>query len=224
MTEEDVLQAFLNNTRNGAQRKPAPPLPIDNGNNHSNSSIDGLKEIRDEMVRVRYILEDLRRDNTRFQKNVNDGGMSEEQFQELKSMFMSTQKATDDLSTEILSRIAEIREDILRFVYAVRKNPGEYRKDDLVYSFEGYGLDIANLLTEYDVSMTPAVSTEFDPAIHQILSTVDTDDMEMHNKIAESVGDYYTKDGHVILRTRVKVYRYMKKMEKKRKPSEPSEE
>lgn len=226
MTDDDRIQAFLINNEN-TPRKPAAPLPRNRRvatepgapSNHGGE----LKELRDEMVRVRYILEDLR-DDKRSAQNSNRPILSQEQFEELKAMISLTREPTDeDTLEDILIRIADMREDILRLVTDLRSNALRITKDNIIYSLEGYGIDIMNILIENGVSLSPSISDEFDPSQHMISAVIETDKPEQQGIIAESLGDTYVKDGRTILKSRVKVYRYVKKEVRKKTQNNKSE-
>jgi molecular chaperone GrpE (heat shock protein) len=182
--------------------------------------------LRDEMVKMRYILEEIRDGKIRPHAEEHHGCISEEQFEELKSIVHT--KPQENIETkfdELLTTMAKIRNDILKLSMTIRKDLNNMRKADLVESIEGYAIDIANLLIDNGVTMSEMIDEDYNPSIHVISSVVETEDPTLQGKIAESTGDYYEKDGRVILRNGVKVYRYVKKEKstKKKKDNNESE-
>lgn len=215
MTGDDRLQAFLGNNHNeNTPRKPAPPIPINkntvpSANGHSQEH--DFKMLRDEMVKMRYILEEIRDGKIRPPVEEHHGCISEEQFEELKSIVHT--RPQEDLEAkmdELLTTMAKIRNDILKLSLTIRRDINGMTKAHLIESIEGYAIDIANMLSDNGVTMSRMVDEEYNPTIHVISSVEETNDPSLQGKVAESTGDYYEKNGRIILRNGVKVYRYVK--------------
>lgn len=208
MTEENRLKAFLENGE-PPQTPPKPVAPPKIPEKQSDTGIDKeMKMMREELVKMRYILEDVR-----------DGKISAPD--EIKTIMA---KSPEDPSvTDILSKIAMIREDILRLLYGM--NDGRnISKPNIIASLEAYSIDLENLLLDYGVSISPHISEDFDVKCQQISSVVKTDDPSLQGKVAESIGDYYVRNGVVICKTNVKVYKYEKKPEKRQKKTDMNKE
>lgn len=200
MSEENRLKAFL---ENGAPPqtpvKPAPQTPVKPVQNQE--APDELKMIREELIKMRYILDDVC--NNRI-KNHKPSDETE-----------SKAKTCDGSEIiEILSKIAMIREDLLKLVDEVKTKKNNLTKNEIVFSLESYSIDLENLLLDHNVSISPYISDDFDVKYQQISSVVETNDQTKQGKIAESLGDYYVKDDVVICKSRVQVYKYVKRNSK----------
>ena len=232
MTDEDRLQAFLGSTQSEVTpRKPAPPLPINRtvtASGNGQGQEHDFRMLRDEMVKMRYILEEIRDDRVRPRTEEHHGCISEEQFEELKSIVHTRpQEDLEERMDELLATMAKIRNDILKLTLTIRRDMNNMTKANLIESIEGYAIDIANVLSDNGVTMSRMVDEEYNPTIHVISSVVETNDPSLQGKVAESTGDYYEKDGRIILRNGVKVYRYVKDdkaLAKMRKQQNVSEE
>ena len=141
-------------------------------------------------------------------------------------MHTRPQENLEERMDELLATMAKIRNDILKLTLTIRRDMNNMTKANLIESIEGYAIDIANVLSDNGVTMSRMVDEEYNPTIHVISSVVETNDPSLQGKVAESTGDYYEKDGRIILRNGVKVYRYVKddkalaKMKKQQNVSE----
>lgn len=208
MSEENRVRAFL---ENGAPpqtpAKPASQTPVKVVLNQE--APDELKIIREELIKMRYILDDVR--NGRIKSPEPSGEITDKKHEEIKS---ASNNCDESEVIEILSKIAMIREDILKLVDELKTKKNVLKKDNMIFSLESYGIDLENLLLDHQVSISPYVSDDFDVKCQQISSVIETDDPSKQGKIAESLGDYYVRDGTVLCKSRVQVYKYVKKCPK----------
>lgn len=202
MSEENRLRAFL---ENGAPpqtpAKPAPQTPIKPILNQE--APDELKMIREELIKMRYILDDVCNNRIKNPEPSNDADDK-----------VRTHDGSEII--EILSKIAMIREDLLKLVDEVKTKKNNLTKNEIVFSLESYSIDLENLLLDHNVSISPYVNDDFDVKYQQISSVVETDDPSKQGKVAESLGDYYIRDDVVICKSRVQVYKYVKRNSKNR--------
>lgn len=213
MTEYDKLQAFLSHNGETMPRKPAPPLPIVKNNNTVQHNTDvcehELKQIRDEMVKTRYILEDIREGRTK--AHIDDNSITLEQYNELKALISADRYEMYERKIDmLLIHLAQLRDDILTLSHNVSIRMNNITKKEILDSLECYGIDIMNILSDFGVNMCNEENIMFDPTRHNIIATVDTDDPALHGRIVEVIGDSYIRDERYISKMQVKVYRYVK--------------
>ena len=175
-----------------------------------------LREIRDELLRMRYILEDLRdaQPPTVEAPKVELPDMTPylTSREQMKAVTASIEKRDADLSNKNLVRameqIAVMREDFFRLCQGMKERINELSAADVLSSFEAYEVDMENILSDGGVYIGPFDFDKLNTLHQRIIGVVPTDDMEKNGTIAERLTDGYKIGNKVLLKEKVKIYKF----------------
>lgn len=109
----------------------------------------------------------------------------------------------------ILLDMIEIVNDLHRMVCAYRKKEDttiDIKKFISILSI--YESDLEDILEKYDVKGFKVEGDEFDAKKQKIVKVVETEERNLHRKVAERVHKGFELDGRVIVPERVIVYKY----------------
>lgn len=188
---------------------------------------DRLRDIEDELLKMRYILEDLRdRDDTSSElPDLTPYLTSKEQH---KSVISAIERKDTEISNKALVRameqISTMREDFFKLCNAMRSRIDTMSAADVLSSFEAYGVDMENILSDGGVYIGPFPYNRLNTLHQRIIGVVPTDEEEKNGMIAERLSDGYKMGSKVLLKEKVTTYKYQESVEAEETVSETDSE
>ncbi|MDR1404670.1 MAG: nucleotide exchange factor GrpE [Candidatus Methanoplasma sp.] len=134
---------------------------------------------------------------------------SREQLKEY-SLIMSKRDA--ELSNRkfigMLEQLSAMREDFFKLCKGMNAKLDSFSTKDMIDSFEAYGVDMENILSDCGVRIGRSDCERLNTMSQRIIDVIPTDDESMNGMIAERVSDGYDYQGRILLKEKVKVYRF----------------
>lgn len=182
---------------------------------HPQHADDGqMDSIETELIRIRYMLEDLvaREPVQPEPAELPDMSKYMTAREQAKAINATVAKLESSSSNKALTRameqISTMREDFFKLCEGMRAKIGEMDAETVLSSFEAYEVDMENILTDAGVYIG---KFEFDRlnTLHQrIVGVVPTDDKEKDGTIAERLSNGYKLGDKVLVKERVDVYKF----------------
>lgn len=168
-----------------------------------------LESIEDELLKMRYILEDLRDREPAPQPDMSPYLTTKEQ---MKAVQASVERKEVEVSNKALvaamEQIAVMREDFFRLCQSMKDRIGEMTPQDVLSSFEAYEVDMENILRDGGVYIGPFEYERLNTIHQRIVGVIETDDREKDGTIAERHTEGYKLGNRVILKEKVSVFKY----------------
>jgi len=111
----------------------------------------------------------------------------------------------------MLEQLSAMREDFFKLCNGINAKLDSFSPKDILGSFEAYGVDMENILVDCGVQIGPSKFEKLNTANQRIVDVIPTDDESMNGMIAERVSDGYVYQGRVLLKEKVKIYRFSEK-------------
>lgn len=167
-----------------------------------------LKSIESELIRIRYMLEDL---STRTSDPV-DMSRYLTTREQAKAMDATVSRLESSASNKAMLRAMEqvstMREDFLRLCRDMRARIDEMDAETVLSSFEAYSVDMENILTDGGVYIGRFDHDRLNTLHQRIVGVVPTGEKEKDGTIAERQSDGYKLGDKVLLKERVTVYKF----------------
>jgi len=112
----------------------------------------------------------------------------------------------------MLEQLSAMREDFFKLCNGINAKLDSFSPKEILGSFEAYGVDMENILVDCGVQIGPSKFEKLNTANQRIVDVIPTDDESMNGMIAERVSDGYVYQGRVLLKEKVKIYRFSEKM------------
>lgn len=182
---------------------------------HPQHADDGqMDSIETELIRIRYMLEDLVAREPVQPESAELPDMSKymttrEQAKAINATVAKLESSSSNKAlTRAMEQISTMREDFFKLCEGMRAKIGEMDAETVLSSFEAYEVDMENILTDAGVYIG---KFEFDRlnTLHQrIVGVVPTDDKEKDGTIAERLSNGYKLGDKVLVKERVDVYKF----------------
>lgn len=134
---------------------------------------------------------------------------SKEQFKEYSAQI---NKRDTELANKkfvgMLEQLSTMREDFFKLCNGMNAKLDSFSPKDILSSFEAYGVDMENILVDSGVYIGPFQYEKLNTIHQRIVDVIPTDDESMNGMIAERVSDGYEYGGRVLLKEKVKIYRF----------------
>ena len=187
-----------------------------------------MREIRDELLKIRYILEDLRDAQPQPVEvpkvELPDMSPYLTSREQMKNITASIEKRDADASNKnlvkVMEQIAVMREDFFRLCQGMKERINDLSAEDVLSSFEAYEVDMENILSDGGVYIGPFEFDKLNTLHQRIIGVIPTDDVEKNGMIAERLTDGYKIGNKVLLKEKVKIYKFTEAMEAKKTDSE----
>ena len=184
-----------------------------------------MKDLETELIRIRYLVEDLR-DSEPAMPDMSQYMTTREQF---KSVTAAVSKRDAEAGYKALVNAMEavsvMREDFFKLCQGMRERIDEMSAETVLSSFEAYSVDMENILTDGGVFIGAFPYDRLNTLHHRIVDVVPTGDADLDGMIAERLSDGYKIGDKVLLKEKVKVFKYDAKLAAPEKTSSetPSE-
>lgn len=182
---------------------------------HPQHADDGqMDSIETELIRIRYMLEDLVAREPVQPESAELPDMSKymttrEQAKAINATVAKLESSSSNKAlTRAMEQISTMREDFFKLCEGMRAKIGEMDAETVLSSFEAYEVDMENILRDAGVYIG---KFEFDRlnTLHQrIVGVVPTDDKEKDGTIAERLSNGYKLGDKVLVKERVDVYKF----------------
>lgn len=179
---------------------------------------EDMKEIRSELLKIRYILEDLKdrepepSEPQPVKVEMPDMSAYLTSREQMKTLTASIDKRDADTSNKNLvkamEQIAVMREDFFKLCQGMKERIKDMTAEDVLSSFEAYSVDMENILSDGGVYIGPFPYDRLNTLHQRIIGVVPTDDEEKNGMIAERLSDGYKIGNKVLLKEKVTIYRY----------------
>jgi len=167
------------------------------------------EELRKEIAELRGIILSLKVENERYLT-------SKEQMKEYSAI---VNRRDSELANRklmgLLEQLSSMREDFFKLCKGINAKVDKFSASDVLSSFEAYGVDMENILTDCGVYIGKFNYEKLNTIHQRIVDVIPTDDESMNGMIAERVSDGYEYSGRVLCKERVNIYKFSEKMEKK---------
>lgn len=175
-------------------------------------SEDGqMDSIESELIRIRYMLEDLAA-RAPAQPEMPDMGAYLTTREQAKSLNATVAKLEASSSNKTLIRameqISTMREDFFKLCEGMRSKIGEMDAETVLSSFEAYEVDMENILTDANVYIGKFDYDRLNTLHQRIVGVVPTDDKEKDGTIAERLSNGYKLGDRVLVKEKVNVYKF----------------
>jgi len=172
-----------------------------------------LGSIEDELLKMRYILEDLKDREAPAPAPQVDLSPYLTTKEQMKAVQTSVERKEVEVSNKALvaamEQIAVMREDFFRLCQSMKERIGEMTPQDVLSSFEAYEVDMENILRDGGVYIGPFEYERLNTIHQRIVGVIETDDREKDGTIAERHTEGYKLGKRVILKEKVSVYKYV---------------
>ena len=171
-----------------------------------------MKDLETELIRIRYLVEDLR-DSEPAMPDMSQYMTTREQF---KSVTAAVSKRDADAGNKTLVKAMEaisvMREDFFKLCQGMRGRIDEMSAETVLSSFEAYSVDMENILTDGGVFIGAFPYDRLNTLHHRIVGVVPTGEADKDGMIAERLSDGYKIGDKVLLKEKVKVFKYDAKL------------
>lgn len=224
MTEENKLKNFLMNgfQQNRHEEEEAPifeeeieeeeiiDAPDVRDDSREQECRTALKDIETELLRIRYMLEDMKAEQPEIALPDMSAYMTtREQF---KSVTAAVEKRNGEVADKTLVRAMEaisvMREDFFRLCSGMKTRIDTLSPETVLSSFEAYTVDMENILTDAGVEIGAFPYDKLNTLHQRIVGVVPTGDAEKDGKIACRLSDGYKLGDKVLLKEKVDVYKF----------------
>ncbi|MDO5853482.1 MAG: hypothetical protein Q4Q62_05415 [Thermoplasmata archaeon] len=201
--EEDIAEA--EETTAPAEEPQPEPAPV------AQPAVDAeaLKGIETELIRIRYMLEDL---SARPAPEAPDMGAyltTREQAKSLTAAIGALESVSSNKQLlRAMEQVSVMREDFSKLCKGMRARIGEMDAETVLSSFEAYEVDMENILSDGGVYVGRFDFDRLNTLHQRIVGVVPTDEKEKDGTIAERQSDGYKLGEKVLLKERVTVYKY----------------
>lgn len=186
-----------------------------------------LQEIEDELLKMRYVLEDLR-DAEPEKPEMPDMTPYLTSRETLKAITSAVEKRDAEVSNKTLVRTVEqisvMREDFFKLCQGMRERIDTMSAEDVLSSFEAYSVDMENILSDAGVYIGPFPYDRLNTLHQRIIGVVPTDEQEKNGTVAERLSDGYKIGNKVLLKEKVKIYKFTGTPEASETPSKTDSE
>ena len=171
-----------------------------------------MKDLETELIRIRYLVEDLR-DSEPAMPDMSQYMTTREQF---KSVTAAVSKRDAEAGYKALVNAMEavsvMREDFFKLCQGMRERIDEMSAETVLSSFEAYSVDMENILTDGGVFIGAFPYDRLNTLHHRIVGVVPTGEADKDGIIAERLSDGYKIGDKVLLKEKVKVFKYDAKL------------
>jgi len=108
----------------------------------------------------------------------------------------------------MLGGLSAMREDFFRLCEGIRDRMDVMDAESVLKSFEAYSVDMENILLDCGVGIGPFPYEKLNTVHQRIVDVIPTDDEELNGRVAERLSDGYAYNGRVLLKEKVRIYRF----------------
>ena len=170
--------------------------------------IGSLADLEREIIRIRYMLEDMKEAGPAV-PDMSAYMTTREQF---KAVTAAVEKRDAEMGEKSLVRAMEaisvMREDFFKLCQGMRGRINDMSAETVLSSFEAYSVDMENILTDGGVYIGPFPYEKLNTLHQRIVGVVPTGDSDKDGMISERLSDGYKFGDRVLLKEKVKVYKY----------------
>jgi GrpE. len=167
------------------------------------------EELRKEIAELKDIILSLKTENEKYLT-------SKEQMKEYSAI---VNRRDSELANRklmgLLEQLSAMREDFFKLCKGINTKVDKFSASDVLSSFEAYGVDMENILTDCGVYIGKFNYERLNTIHQRIVDVIPTDDESMNGMIAERVSDGYEYSGRVLCKEKVNIYKFSEKIEKK---------
>lgn len=203
LLEEQDLQS------EGEQEFEPPVHEIEDDGFDVRASMKGLEN---ELLRIRYMLEDIQAAEPET-PDMSDYMTTREQFKAVTAAVSKRDaEAGNKTLVKAMEAISVMREDFFKLCQGMRGRINEMSAETVLSSFEAYSVDMENILTDGGVFIGAFPYDRLNTLHHRIVGIVPTGEADQDGMIAERLSDGYKIGDKVLLKEKVKVYKYDPKL------------
>ena len=203
LLEEQDLQS------EGEQEFEAPVHEAEDDGFDVRASMKGLEN---ELLRIRYMLEDIQAAEPEA-PDMSDYMTTREQFKAVTAAVSKRDaEAGNKALVKAMEAISVMREDFFKLCQGMRGRIDEMSAETVLSSFEAYSVDMENILTDGGVFIGAFPYDRLNTLHHRIVGVVPTGEADQDGMIAERLSDGYKIGDKVLLKEKVKVYKYDPKL------------
>ena len=171
-----------------------------------------LKDLETELIRIRYLVEDLK-DAEPAMPDVSKYMTTREQFKEVTAAVSKRDaEAGYKALVNAMEAVSVMREDFFKLCQGMRERIDEMSAETVLSSFEAYSVDMENILSDGGVFIGAFPYDRLNTLHHRIVGVVPTGEADKDGMIAERLSDGYKIGDKVLLKEKVKVYKYDAKL------------
>lgn len=171
-----------------------------------------LKDLETELIRIRYLVEDLK-DAEPAMPDKSKYMTTREQFKEVTAAVSKRDaEAGYKALVNAMEAVSVMREDFFKLCQGMRERIDEMSAETVLSSFEAYSVDMENILSDGGVFIGAFPYDRLNTLHHRIVGVVPTGEADKDGMIAERLSDGYKIGDKVLLKEKVKVYKYDAKL------------
>ena len=186
---------------------------------------DPMESLRGELDEIKSMLQDIRENQPKVELPDMSAYLTDRE--RMKNLTHAIEKRDASTANKNLIRAMEqisvMREDFFKLCQGMRSRIDKMSAADVLSSFEAYEVDMENILIDGGVVIGPFPYEKLNTLHQRIVDVIPTDDPEKNSTIAERLSDGYKIGDKVLLKEKVKIYKFTE-AEKAAKPSEADEE
>lgn len=177
---------------------------------------DELRAVKDELLKMRYILEDLRdvdpHEPAAPAPELPNMSAYLTTRDQMKAVTAAVERREADASNKAMvksmEQIAIMREDFFKLCQGMRARIDTMSAESVLSSFEAYSVDMENILRDGGVFIGAFDYDKLNTLHQRIIGVIPTDDEEKNGMIAERLSDGYKIGNRVLLKEKVKIYKF----------------
>ncbi len=190
------------------QEGPAeePPAPA--------ADRSALKDIETELLRIRYMLEDMKAAEAPPMPDMSAYLTTREQFKSVTAAIEKRNGETADKTLlNAMEAISVMREDFFKLCRDMKGKLDVMSPETVLSSFEAYTVDMENILADAGVRIGAFPYDKLNTLHQRIVGVVPTGEREKDGMVAARLSDGYKMGDRVLLKERVDVYKYDPKLD-----------
>ena len=146
------------------------------------------------------------------QRVADDGFDIRASMTSLETELLRIRYMLEEALVKAMEAISVMREDFFKLCQGMRGRIDEMSAETVLSSFEAYSVDMENILTDGGVFIGAFPYDRLNTLHHRIVDVVPTGDADLDGMIAERLSDGYKIGDKVLLKEKVKVYKYDPKL------------
>lgn len=166
------------------------------------TAVETETSIRDELEQLRVSLSSIGKDMERY-------ATSKEQFKTYSEMM---DRRDSELANRkfigMLEQLSAMREDFFKLCKGMDEKLDRLSAKDVLNSFEAYGVDMENILTDCGVVVGPTKYEKLNTVHQRIVDVIPTDDESRSGMIESRISDGYEYNGRALFKERVNIYKF----------------
>jgi len=170
-----------------------------------------IAELKNEIAGLRSMIASMEEKNSSYMT-------SKEQFKGYQDIINRRDAETaNNKLFNMLTQLSAMREDFFKLCHDMETKIDRFAAKDVLGSFTAYEIDMENILNDCGVFIGKFEYDKLNTIHQRIVDVIPTGDESKNGMVAERISDGYKYNGRVLLKEKVKIYKFTEVAENKEK-------